>query len=158
MAFTSSLLSLLTYHVETIIASLQASDCDCELDGINMEGPSETLYLNNLNERVKKPVLKKLLYMLFSQYGKVIQIVACKGIKLRGQAWIVFQDAASATNAMKAKQGFVFHDKPMKIAFSKEKSDVVAKKQGASLPVRPAKRARADKGAGASAAKRQCAH
>lgn len=44
-----------------------------------------TLYLNNINEKVKKNVLKQLLYMLFSQYGKVIQIVACKGIKMRGQ-------------------------------------------------------------------------
>jgi RNA recognition motif-containing protein len=50
-----------------------------------MELPSQTIYINNLNEKLKKPTLKKLLYMLFSQYGKVIQIVACKGIKLRGQ-------------------------------------------------------------------------
>lgn len=47
--------------------------------------PSQTLYINNLNEKVKKNVLKKLLYMVFSQYGRVTQIVACKGIKLRGQ-------------------------------------------------------------------------
>jgi RNA recognition motif-containing protein len=47
--------------------------------------PNHTLYINNLNEKIKKDVLKKLLYMLFSQYGKVVQIVACKGIKMRGQ-------------------------------------------------------------------------
>lgn len=47
--------------------------------------PSETLYINNINEKVKKNVLKKMLYMLFSQYGKIIDIVACKGLKRRGQ-------------------------------------------------------------------------
>lgn len=50
-----------------------------------MEQPSQTLYLNNLNEKIKKNILKKTLYALFSQFGKVIEIVACKGIKLRGQ-------------------------------------------------------------------------
>lgn len=47
--------------------------------------PHPTLYINNINEKIKKDALKKLLYMLFSQYGKVRQIVACKGLKMRGQ-------------------------------------------------------------------------
>jgi RNA recognition motif-containing protein len=50
-----------------------------------MEAPSQTLYLNNINEKIKKNVLKKTLYALFSQFGKVIEIVACRGVKLRGQ-------------------------------------------------------------------------
>lgn len=52
--------------------------------------PSHTLYINNLNEKIKKDVLKKVLYMLFSQYGRVIQIVACKGMKMRGQVSDLF--------------------------------------------------------------------
>jgi U2 small nuclear ribonucleoprotein B'' len=47
--------------------------------------PNNTIYINNINEKINKNVLKKLLYMLFSQYGRVLQIVACKGIKMRGQ-------------------------------------------------------------------------
>lgn len=47
--------------------------------------PNQTIYIKNINEKIKKDVLKKQLYMLFSQYGRVKQIVACKGIKLRGQ-------------------------------------------------------------------------
>lgn len=50
--------------------------------------PNETLYVNNINEKIKKDVLKKNLYMLFSQYGKVKKIVACKGIKMRGQVYM----------------------------------------------------------------------
>lgn len=52
--------------------------------------PSQTLYLNNLNEKIKKNVLKKTLYALFAQFGKVIEIVACRGIKLRGQVFILY--------------------------------------------------------------------
>jgi hypothetical protein len=43
------------------------------------------IYLNNINEKIKTDVLKKNLYMLLSQYGKIKQIIACKGIKMRGQ-------------------------------------------------------------------------
>lgn len=50
-----------------------------------MEAPTQTLYINNLNEKIKKEILKKTLYSLFSQYGRIVEIVACKGIKLRGQ-------------------------------------------------------------------------
>lgn len=50
-----------------------------------MEAPTQTLYINNLNEKIKKEILKKTLHSLFSQYGRIVEIVACKGIKLRGQ-------------------------------------------------------------------------
>lgn len=52
--------------------------------------PSQTVYINNINEKVKKDVLKRMLHMIFSQYGKVIEIVACKGLKLRGQVTLSF--------------------------------------------------------------------
>lgn len=75
--------------------------------------PSQTLYVNNINEKVKSDVLKRMLYMIFSQYGKVVDIIAKKGLKLRGQAWVVFQTVSSATNALRGKQGFSFYGKPM---------------------------------------------
>lgn len=79
----------------------------------SMETPSQTLYVNNINEKIKKDVLKKTLYMLFRQHGRILEIVASKGLKKRGQAWIVFEDIAAASNAMKSKQGFNFYDKPL---------------------------------------------
>ena len=33
--------------------------------------PSATLYINNINEKIKTNVLKKMFIMIFSQYGKV---------------------------------------------------------------------------------------
>lgn len=32
---------------------------------------------------------------------------------MRGQAFVVFKDIASATNALRSMQGFPFYDKPM---------------------------------------------
>ena len=75
--------------------------------------PNQTLYVNNLNEKIKKEKLKNYLYMLFSQFGQIIDIVAMRAEKLRGQAWIVFGDTGTATNAMRQMQGFPFFEKSM---------------------------------------------
>lgn len=92
--------------------------------------PNQTLYINNLNEKVKKAALKKALLAVFSPFGKVIDIVACKTARLRGQAWVVYENAAAATNALRQMQGTPLYDKPMRIQFAKAKSDAAAKQEG----------------------------
>lgn len=57
--------------------------------------------------------LKKCLYAIFSQFGKILDIICMKTHRLRGQAWVVFSDVTSATNALTSMQGFPFFDKPM---------------------------------------------
>jgi hypothetical protein len=47
--------------------------------------PNHTLYVKNINDKLKKEVTKKQLYMAFSQYGRILDVVACKGEALRGQ-------------------------------------------------------------------------
>lgn len=92
--------------------------------------PNNTIYINNLNEKVKKDDLKKSLYAIFSQFGEILDIIALKTMKMRGQAFVVFRDISSATNALRSMQGFPFYDKPMRIAYAKSKSDAVAKIDG----------------------------
>ena len=75
--------------------------------------PNATLYLNNLNDKVNKEELRRQLLALFTTYGRVIDVVALKGQKMRGQAFLVFADLAGATAAMRACEGIVFYDKPM---------------------------------------------
>lgn len=75
--------------------------------------PNATLYVHNLNDKVKKQELRTQLYALFTTYGRVIDIVAMKGPKMRGQAFLVFADLAGATAALRACEGIVFYDKPM---------------------------------------------
>mmetsp|Transcript_2410 Transcript_2410/g.8603 ORF Transcript_2410/g.8603 Transcript_2410/m.8603 type:complete len:253 (-) Transcript_2410:91-849(-) len=92
--------------------------------------PKETLYVHNLNEKVKLDELKKALYALFSQHGEVLDIVACKTYKLRGQAWIIFSSTASATAALQHLNGFEFYGKPLVISYAKELSDVITERKG----------------------------
>lgn len=92
--------------------------------------PNQTIYINNLYEKLSKEELRKSLYEMFSQFGRVIDVVCLKTLRLRGQAWVVFTDAASATNALRTMQGFPFFEKPMRIQFAKTKSDAIAKVDG----------------------------
>ena len=55
--------------------------------------------------------LRESLYFLFTQHGRVIDVVALKTIPCRGQAFIVFDDIADATNAMRSLQGFPLYNK-----------------------------------------------
>lgn len=75
--------------------------------------PNNTIYINNLNEKVKKEDLKKSLYAIFSQFGQILGIIALKTLKMRGQAFVIFKEISSATNGIRAMQGFPFYDKPM---------------------------------------------
>lgn len=109
------------------------------------------------------------MYAMFSQFGKVIDVVALKTIRLRGQSWIVFTDVSAATNALRTMQGFPFFDKPIvsdsacsqasgsslskfaqldaqRISFAKTKSDAVAKVDGS---YKPSKSERSKKNAAA---------
>uniref|UniRef100_W5JYN9 Small nuclear ribonucleoprotein polypeptide B2 n=1 Tax=Astyanax mexicanus TaxID=7994 RepID=W5JYN9_ASTMX len=92
--------------------------------------PNHTIYINNVNDKIKKEELKRSLYALFSQFGQIIEIVALKTMKMRGQAFVVFKELAAATNALRQLQGFPFYNKPMRIQYAKTDSDVVAKMRG----------------------------
>nr|ACO15687.1 U1 small nuclear ribonucleoprotein A [Caligus clemensi] len=118
--------------------------------------PNHTIYINNLNEKVKKDDLKKSLYAIFSQFGQILDIVALKTLKMRGQAFVIFKEITSATNALRSMQGFPFYDKPMRITFSKSDSDVIAKIKG-TFTERPKKAAGDSKKAKKKAAKEAAA-
>ena len=72
--------------------------------------PNETLYIQNLNESVAIPgmclcaandaVMKQTLEALFTTYGPVLSIVAHKNLRMRGQAFVSFQDVATASKAV----------------------------------------------------------
>ncbi|KAK6135068.1 hypothetical protein DH2020_031189 [Rehmannia glutinosa] len=96
--------------------------------------PNMTIYINNLNEKIKLEELKKSLHAVFSQFGKILEVLAFKTLKHKGQAWVVFEEVSSATNALRQMQGFPFYDKPMRIQYAKTKSDVIAKADGTFVP------------------------
>ena len=83
----------------------------------------QTLYVSNLNTRLNKRLLKQHLYHLFGIYGQIIDIVALKTPKMRGQAFVVYKEVRMALAAMQALQNFEFHHKPLMIAFAKTRSN-----------------------------------
>eukprot|EP00742_Colponemidia_sp_Colp-10_P003064 GILJ01003267.1.p1 GENE.GILJ01003267.1~~GILJ01003267.1.p1 ORF type:complete len:245 (-),score=51.50 GILJ01003267.1:142-831(-) len=96
--------------------------------------PNQTIYIRNINEKIKQDELKKSLYQAFSQFGQILDIVALNNVRMRGQAFLVFKDIASATNAIRTMQGFPFLGKPMQLQYAKSKSDAVAKLDGSFKP------------------------
>ncbi|KAF3578790.1 hypothetical protein DY000_02028246 [Brassica cretica] len=79
--------------------------------------PNQTIYINNLNEKVKLDELKKSLNTVFSRFGKIVEVLAFKTLKHKGQAWVVFDNPESASNAISEMNGYRFYDKPMGVDF-----------------------------------------
>ncbi|KFY21959.1 hypothetical protein V493_06960 [Pseudogymnoascus sp. VKM F-4281 (FW-2241)] len=93
--------------------------------------PNQTLYITNLpSSKIQKYDLRLSLYTLFSTYGPVLDVVAMKTMKMRGQAHVVFRDAQTATQAMRALRGFEFFGYELDIQYAKSKSDTIAKLDG----------------------------
>ncbi|KDN44712.1 hypothetical protein K437DRAFT_256954 [Tilletiaria anomala UBC 951] len=84
--------------------------------------PNSSLYVKNINNKVKKAELRSQLYALFNAYGRIIDVVATRSKGMSGQAFIVFADLASATAALRSLNGFEFYDKQLRIDYAQTKS------------------------------------
>ena len=78
---------------------------------------------------MKIPALTEALRELFEDYGNIVEIVAKKNIKAKGQAFVVFDDVDSAQEAIDEIQGFDLFGKPMTLAFAKTRSDATVKRE-----------------------------
>ena len=75
---------------------------------------SPSLYVTNLpSAKIQKHDLRLSLYTIFTTYGPVLDVVALKTTKMRGQAHIVFRDVQTASQAMRELQGFNFFGREM---------------------------------------------
>ncbi|ROT39464.1 small nuclear ribonucleo protein U1a [Sodiomyces alkalinus F11] len=92
--------------------------------------PISTVYVRNLEERVKPHVLKEALLHIFSEYGTVIDIIAKTNLKAKGQAFVVFDNPESAQASTDELQGFVLFEKPMQVALARTRSDATVKTSG----------------------------
>ncbi|KAI9713602.1 MAG: hypothetical protein M1820_000985 [Bogoriella megaspora] len=94
--------------------------------------PNQTVYVRNLEENVNVDKLVEALREIFSEFGTIIDIVAKKSLKRKGQAFIVYDDVDAAQTAIDEVQGFELFDKPMSLDFAKTKSDAIVKRDGTS--------------------------
>jgi U2 small nuclear ribonucleoprotein B'' len=96
--------------------------------------PNPTLYIKNIDWKIKKNLLRRALYSLFTRHGKVIDIITSRKDNLRGQAFVIMEDINAATAALNAEQGFTFFGKDMVIEYAHMKSDIIAKRDGDYIP------------------------
>ncbi|PIA18021.1 spliceosomal protein [Coemansia reversa NRRL 1564] len=92
--------------------------------------PNQTLYIRNLNDKIQKEVLKHALYGLCIAYGRVLDIVALKTMKMRGQAFVAFDDITAATAALRQLNGRRIFGRPLQVEYALSKSNVVAQNDG----------------------------
>lgn len=74
-------------------------------------------------------MLKQSLEAIFSEYGTILDIVAKRNLRGRGQAFVVFDSVAAAEQAIKEVQGFPLFNKPMVLAFARTRSDATVKRE-----------------------------
>ena len=89
----------------------------------------ETLYLNNLNEKISTKVLKETLRNLFRTYGTVLDVVAHRNVRMRGQAFVSMANRDAAARAVKEVKGFPLYGKPINVQFARTPSDAVVKRK-----------------------------
>lgn len=58
-------------------------------------------------------VMKQSLKVLFKQYGGVLDIVAHRSVRMRGQAFVTLDSKEAAVKAVKEVVGFPLYGKPM---------------------------------------------
>ena len=88
-----------------------------------------TVYVRNLEERIKIPALTEALSEIFSEYGEVVDIVAKSNLKAKGQAFVVFDNAESVAKAIEEINGFELFDKPMRLEIAKTRSDKTVERE-----------------------------
>uniref|UniRef100_A0A6G1SC90 U2 small nuclear ribonucleoprotein B n=1 Tax=Aceria tosichella TaxID=561515 RepID=A0A6G1SC90_9ACAR len=137
MATTSSS-SITNDPPPTQMAPTIATNTTTTNQSISEVAPKHTIYINNLNDKIKIEPMKQALYAAFSQFGPIIDVVMRKSYRLRGQAFIIFRDIESAARALRTMQGFIFYDKPLRILYAKTESDTITRQRGTFVQ-RPAK-------------------
>lgn len=88
------------------------------------------VYVRNLNEKIKIPELKDKLRSEFESFGPILDVIAHKNLRMRGQAFVVFEyldDAKKAQQEMRNREVF---GKPMIVQFAKSKSDATIAQAG----------------------------
>ncbi|TKY88237.1 hypothetical protein EX895_002947 [Sporisorium graminicola] len=119
------------------VASTSTSQSGNGASSASTAAPSPTLYIKNIEGKIKKPELRRQLHTLFSTYGRILDVVATRAPSMRGQAFVVFETPATASAAKRALSGFAFYGKPLHIDFSTgDKSRALLRRELGSEAVR----------------------
>jgi U2 small nuclear ribonucleoprotein B'' len=144
----------LEFNIQKILSfQLLQQPTTTVINCLTMEQPNATLYIKNLDWKIKKGLLRRALYALFTRHGKVLEIVTLRRDGLRGQAFVIMNTVQSATAALQAEQGFTFFGKDLVIEYARQKSNRIAKRDGDYVP--KAKRSKLAASASSATSKNQ---
>ncbi|CAI5756876.1 unnamed protein product [Candida verbasci] len=82
--------------------------------------PSQTLYIKNLNNKINKQLLKENLYLLFINFGDLIDVKLYNGF-----AFIIYSNVDSSILAMKSLQNEEFFSKKLIINYATKESKII---------------------------------
>lgn len=85
---------------------------------------SYTLYLSNLNSKIKPTKIKENLYILFASFADILEINYPRK-NYRGQGWIVVTSQEDATECISKLQGFNFFEQSLRIRYAKKDSKII---------------------------------
>ncbi len=103
-----------------------------------LETPSQTIYVNHINQKIKPNVLKEHLQTIFSKYGTILELHVRKSYKTRGQAWVTYENMDDAKKAIdnliiiqtEFNDLNINNTRPIQVNYSKNKAITIAKKDG----------------------------
>ena len=93
-------------------------DTSRSIIGRGVERPNMTLYVGNLDESMKVQISRRWV----SQFGTAVKVIAHENIRMRCQAFIVFDDQLVAEKALGSVQQFPFHRKQMEVHYAQSQS------------------------------------
>ena len=88
-----------------------------------MDRSRNTLYLRNLADGVSKPELQRSLYELCTEFGVVLDVVALKTERMRGQAFVVYRDEMAAATALQELNGLPFYGRALVAQYARRPSN-----------------------------------
>lgn len=86
---------------------------------LNPGKPSSTLYIKNLSNKTSSHDLASIMGHFESNIGPKI-IYRILGGRMKGQAFVTFENEEIATNALNTCNGYMLHDKPIVIEYGKK--------------------------------------
>ncbi|CAN1266410.1 U2 small nuclear ribonucleoprotein B'' [Linum perenne] len=121
--FSSTCLALPSIHLAALQKQLNGSSVSFFFAAAEDSHDANRRYSAQSNYLHKKPQRE-------GQERRILDVVALKTAKLRGQAWVCFSEVTAASNAVRQMQGFPFYEKPMRIQYAKTKSDCLVEAEG----------------------------
>lgn len=104
-----------------------------------------TIYVNRINEKIARNKLERVLRRLFGRYGDIVLVTVHKNLKMKGQAFITFEDTKSSEKAMAKLQNYPLFRQPIQITWAKTELDGILLKQGKDEAVEERKKKKADR-------------